>query len=131
MMDRATYDRYLACFTARDYDGVLAFYADDFVLEFAGYRFTTKAQVKAFYGFFHQYVDESIVVTAFLADATRVALEAVVRLEGRRALDAATLEAAGYGRLVPLAIGQVVEIPQFIHYHLRGGKIIRAACAVL
>jgi hypothetical protein len=131
MMDRSLYDRYLAAFNARDYDAVLAFYAESFELTFAGYRFTHKAEVKAFYAFFHAYVDESITVTAFVSDARMVALEAVVRLVGRRELNAATLAAAGFGGLVPLAVGQVVELPQFIHYHLREGKIVRAACAVV
>ena len=84
-MDRSHYDRYLAAFNARDYDGV-----------------------KAFYAFFHAYVDESITVNAYVSDARMVAMEVVV----------------------PLAAGQVVEIPQFIQYHLRDGMIVRAACAV-
>ena len=130
-MDRSHYDRYLAAFTARDYDQVLSFWAEPFELTFAGYRFTRKAEVKAFYAFFHAYVDESITVNAYVSDARMVAMEVVVRLEGRRALDAATLAAAGFDRLVPLAAGQVVEIPQFIHYHLRDGKIVRAVCAVV
>ena len=129
-MDRRHYDRYLAAFNARDYDGVLSFWAEPFELSFAGYRFTRKAEVKAFYAFFHAYVDESITVNAYVSDERMVAMEVVVRLAGRRTLDAATLAAAGFERLVPLAEGQVVEIPQFIHYHLQDGKIVRAACAV-
>ena len=107
-MDRSHYDRYLAAFTARDYDGVLSFWAEPFELTFAGYRFTRKAEVKAFYAFFHAYVDESITVNAYVSDARMVAMEVVV----------------------PLAAGQVLEIPQFIQYHLRDGMIVRAACAV-
>jgi hypothetical protein len=129
-MDRRTYDRYLAAFNARDYDGVLSYYAESFDLSFAGYRFTTKAEVKGFYTFFHAYVSESITVSAYVNDDRMAALEAVVRLEGKRTLDPATLEAAGFGRLVPLAAGQVVEIPQFIHYHLQDARIVRARCAV-
>jgi ketosteroid isomerase-like protein len=130
-MDRSLYDRYLTAFNDRDYDAVLAFYAEPFELTFAGYRFTRKAQVKAFYQFFHAYVNESITVTAYVGDARMVALEARVRLQGIRDLDAETLAAAGFGRLVPLAVGQVVEMAQFIHYHLRDGKIVRVACVVV
>lgn len=129
-MNRATYDRYLACFNARDYDGVLAFYAEEFVLEFAGLRFTTREQVKRFYAFLHAHLDESIQVTAFVGDAQFVALEGIVRIEGKVDLTAEALAEAGYPGLFPLAKGQVFQIPQFIHYHLRDGRIVRAACAV-
>jgi hypothetical protein len=130
-MDRNAYDRYLACFNARDYDGVLAHYADRFELSFAGYCFTRPEEVRAFYTFFHAHASESIQVTAYLGSAEMVAMEAIVRLEGHRELTPQALAAAGYDRLVPLAVGQVVEIPQFIHYHLKAGKIVRAACAVV
>ena len=43
----------------------------------------------------------------------------------------ARLEAAGYTRLVTLPAGAVVEIPQFIHYHLREGKIVKAVCTIV
>ena len=130
-MDRKAYDRYLALFNARDYDGVLAHYADEFVLEFAGYRFTTKAQVREFYAFLHQYVNEQIRVTAYVSDAHMVALEGTVRLEGLKDLTPERLAAQNYARLAPLRAGQVVEIPQYIHYHLHNGLIIRAGCALL
>jgi hypothetical protein len=129
-MNRADYDRYLACFNAKDYEGVLSFWAEKFDLQFAGYRFTTPDEIRKFYGFLHQYLKETITVTAYVNDANMVAMEAIVRIEGIKPLDQATLEAAGYGRLVPLAVGQVVEIPQYIHYHLRDGKIVRAGCAI-
>ena len=129
-MNRADYDRYLACFNARDYDGVLSFWAEEFDLSFAGYHFRKKAEVRAFYSFFHQYANESVRVTAWVDSPGMVALEAVVRLEGIRELTPQTLEAQGLGRLVPLQVGQVVEIPQYIHYHLRDGLIVRAGCAV-
>lgn len=129
-MNRTDYDRYLACFNAKDYDGVLSFWADKFDLQFAGYRFTTPDEVRRFYAFLHEYLKETITVTAYVNDAHMVAMEAIVRIEGLKPLDQATLDAAGYGRLVPLAVGQVVEIPQYIHYHLCDGKIVRAGCAI-
>jgi hypothetical protein len=129
-MNRATYDRYLACFNARDYDGVMAFYAEEFVLEFAALRFTTREQVKQFYAFLHAHLDESIQVTAFVGNAQFVALEGIVRIEGKVDLTAEALAEAGYPGLFPLVKGQVFQIPQFIHYHLQDGRIVRAACAV-
>ncbi len=129
-MNRQAYDHYLACFNARDYDGVLAHYAEDFLLEFAGYRFTRKDPVRRFYAFLHAYLNEQITVTAYVADAQMVALEGVVRLEALRDLTPETLAAEGYGRLVPMTAGQVVEIPQYIHYHLHDGLIVKAGCAL-
>jgi len=130
-MDRTAYDHYLACFNARDYDAVLAHYAEEFVLEFGGLRFTRKQQVKDFYAFLHSYLDESITVQAFVSDGAMVALEGIVRIEGRVELTAAALAEAGYAGLFPLAAGAVLHIPQYIHYHLRDGLIVRAGCALV
>ena len=130
-MDRAAYDHYLACFNARDYDAVLAHYAEEFVLEFGGLRFTRKQQVKDFYAFLHSYLDESITVQAFVSDGAMVALEGIVRIEGRVELTAEVLAEAGYAGLFPLAAGAVLHIPQYIHYHLRDGLIVRAGCALV
>jgi len=130
-MDRTAYDHYLACFNARDYDAVLAHYAEEFVLEFGGLRFTRKQQVKDFYAFLHSYLDESITVQAFVSDGVMVALEGIVRIEGRVELTAEVLAEAGYAGLFPLAAGAVLHIPQYIHYHLRDGLIVRAGCALV
>lgn len=130
-MNRSTYERYLAMFNARDYEGVLGFYADRFELEFAGYRFTTREQVLKFYRFLHAYLDERITVHAFIGDDQMVAIEATVRLEGKEELTPEALDAAGYGRLVPIKPGQVIEITQYIHYHLQDGRIVRAGCALV
>ena len=130
-MDRTAYDHYLACFNARDYDAVLAHYAEEFVLEFGGLCFTRKQQVKDFYAFLHSYLDESITVQAFVSDGAMVALEGIVRIEGRVELTAEVLAEAGYAGLFPLAAGAVLHIPQYIHYHLRDGLIVRAGCALV
>ena len=130
-MDRQAYDRYLAMFNARDYDGILSHFADRFELHFAGYVFRTPEEVKRFYAFLHSHVDEQISVSRYVSDGETVALEAVVKLTGKRNLEAPDLEAAGYTRLVTLPASAVVEIPQFIHYHLKDGKIVKAVCAVL
>jgi hypothetical protein len=129
-MHRADYERYLQQFNARDYDGVLAFFADHFELVFAGYVFRTKEEVRRFYAFLHSYVNESVTVHSFISDGRMVALEADVRLEGIRDLTPEILAEHGYERIVGLKAGQVVTIPQFIHYHLEDGKIVKALCAV-
>ncbi len=129
-MDQQAYRAYLDCFNRRDYDGVLAHFSDDPEIGFAGYAFRGRETIRAFYAFFHDHVTETIAIRRFVSDADMIAIEAVVRLEGRKDLTHAALEARGLGRLVPLAAGQIVEIPQFIHYHLRDGKFTHALCAV-
>jgi hypothetical protein len=129
-MDRAAYDRYLGLFNQRQYDAILDHFADSFELVFAGYVFRNRAEVIRFYTFFHAHVTETVTVHHFLSGPDMVALEADVRVEAYRDMTAATLEAQGLARIPPLQQGQVLVMPQFIHYHLRDGKIIRALCAV-
>jgi len=86
--------------------------------------------VLSFYGFLHQYVRETIVIDAFVSNDEMVAMEARVRLEGIRELAPAAARAAGFERLMVPSVGQVLELPQFIHYHLRAGKIVKAVCVL-
>lgn len=67
-MDRQTYDGYLAEFNARDYHGVLAYFAEEFEVGFAGYSLKSRAQVLDFYRFLHTYVKETITIDRFLSD---------------------------------------------------------------
>ncbi len=129
-MDRRDYDAYLERFNARDYEGVLAFYGDDIEISFAGYSFRTKAQVRDFYAFFHQYVREEIEITRFVSDEATIAMEATVRLTGLKPLTREVLAEHGLERLVGPPPGETIEIPQFIHYHLKDGKLAKALCAV-
>lgn len=130
-MDRASYQRYLDSFNARDYDAVLAHYAQSFELVFAGYVFRNAADVRRLYTFLHSYLNETLTLKAFVSGPEMVALEADVRLEAVRDLTAEALAAQGLDRLVSLRAGDVAVIPQFIHYHLDGhGKIVRALCAI-
>lgn len=129
-MDRASYQRYIDSFNARDYDAVLGYYAERFELVFAGYVFRTREEVRRLYTFLHSYLNESIILRAFVSDSHMVALEADVRLEAVRDLTREALVAQGLDHLVALKAGDVAVIPQFIHYHLEHGKIVRALCAV-
>ncbi len=129
-MNRAEYDRYVADFNARDYAAVLSRFADAFELHFAGYVFRTREQVLDFYTFFHRHVEEHVNVHRFVADPDTVALEADVVLHALDDLTPAMLAERGFDRLVSLRRGETVTIPQFIHYHLENGKIVRALCAV-
>jgi hypothetical protein len=130
-MQRADYEHYLACFNARDYDGVLRFWADEFDARFAGVVLRSGAELKRFYAFLHAHVDERIRVEDFIGDERLVALRALVRIEGKRELTRAALVAAGYGGLHPIAVGQVLEIPQLIMYRLEDGRFKQVYCALL
>lgn len=129
-MNEAQYRAYLGLFNARDYDGVLAHFVPDCEVVFAGYGFRGHDVVREFYAFFHDHVDEQISLTRFHGGTETVALEAVVRLEGKKDLTAEMLDEKGLGRLFALARGQVIEVPQFIHYHMRDGKFAKALCAI-
>ena len=130
-MDRETYDRYLEKFNARDYNGVLDYWADNFELKFAGVTIRNGEELLDFYSFLHSYIDESVEVKAFISDARMLCIEAVVHLRCNRDLPASEIERAGYPGLVAMTSGQVIELPQLIHYHLRDGKIVRGVCAVI
>ena len=129
-MDRAAYDDYLARFNARDYDGVLAYYADEFEIAFIGHRLSGRDEVKRFYSFLHAHLSEHITIETFISDERMIAMEAIVRLEGTNPVTPEEQAKAGYGWIGVPPPGVVVEIPQFIHYHLSGGKIVRALCAM-
>lgn len=129
-MNRADYDRYLAAFNARDYDGVCDFYAQPMDLEFFGISLRSRDDLKRFYRFLHSYVKESVRVRNFASSPTLTAVDAVVRLEAFRDLDRETLAANGYGQLFPIKAGEVQELRQFIFYTIALGKIVKTECAL-
>jgi hypothetical protein len=61
-MERHRYDEYLARFNARDYRGVLEFYAPRFEVRFAGVTLRGPQHLLDFYGFLHQYLAETITI---------------------------------------------------------------------
>ena len=130
-MTRADYEEYLRRFNARDYDGVFDYYGPDAELSFFGVTLRSRDELKRFYGFLHAYASERITLERFAASDDLVALEAVVRIEGLRDLDAATLAAHGYDGLHPIRAGEVIEMRQMIHYHLRDGRFSSVRCAIL
>ena len=129
-MNRVGYDRYLAAFNARDYDGVCDFYAEPMHMDFFGVSVRSRADMKRFYGFLHSYVKESVSVRNFAASDTLTAVDAIVRIEAFRDLDAETLAANGCAQFRPIRAGEVQELRQFIFYTLRGGRIARVECAI-
>ncbi len=129
-MQRSDFDAYLERFHARDYEAVLAYYADDLEVSFAGYTFRTKDEVRGFYKFFHAYVNETIQYDAHASSGDFMAIEARVLLECYRDLTAEALAGQGLERIVSLPAGAKITIPQFIHYHFRDGKIVKVHCVV-
>ncbi len=117
-------------FNTRDYEKVHRYFADDIVLKFAGYEFAGKNSIRRFYRFFHDHVDEKIIVHQFAGDDKNVVIDVTARLEAKKALTPATLKENGYERLVALRQGQVVEIPQFIHYRIEKDQFIEICCVI-
>jgi hypothetical protein len=129
-MNRSDYDRYLAAFNARDYDGVCDFYAQPMKLDFFGVSLRSREDLKRFYGFLHSYVKESVQVLNFASSPTLTAIDAVVRVEGFRDLDRATLDANGLAQFFPIKAGEVQEMRQFIFYTICDGKIAKVECTL-
>jgi hypothetical protein len=130
-MNRADYHRYLEAFDARDYDGVCDFYDEPMNMEFFGVCIRSREEMKRFYGFLHSYVKESVSVRNFAASDTLTAVDAIVRIEAFRDLDADTLAANGCAQFSPIRAGEVQELRQFIFYTLRDRRIARVECAML
>jgi hypothetical protein len=130
-MKREEFDVYLNKFNSRDYQGFLEYFADQFEMIHVGGSLKTRESVMKFYEFLHRYIKETVIVDRFLSDETMIALEARVRIQGIKELSSETVAASDYPKLKPLTVGQVAEIPQFIHYHLVDGKFVQVVCAEL
>jgi hypothetical protein len=128
IMNRNTFEAYLEKFNAADYTGFLEYYADNFEMIHAGGCLQSREEVMRFYDFLHHYLKETVIVDHFVSDEKMIAIEARVRIEGLIDLSAETIAASDYPGLLPLAKGQVIEIPQFIHYHIVNGKFVKVEC---
>jgi hypothetical protein len=129
-MTREDYERYAAAFNARDYDAVFDFYAENPRMAFFGIEITTREQLRAFYTFLHRYVRETIAIERFAASDELAAVEGVIRIEGIEDLTREVLDAHGMQQFFPVAKGEVQEMRQYIHYHLKEGKIESVGCAL-
>jgi len=129
-MTREDYERYAAAFNARDYDGVFDFYAENPRMAFFGVEITTRDELRAFYGFLHRFVRETIAIERFAASDELAAVEATVRIEGIADLTREILDANGMHQFFPIRAGEVQEMRQYIHYHLKDGKIASVGCAL-
>ena len=129
-MTREDYERYARAFNARDYDAVFDFYVEDPCIAFFGVEIRSREDLKRFYGFLHRYVRETITVERFASSDELAAAEGIVRVEGLQDLDAETLAANGVPPLFAMTKGEVREMRQYIHYHLRDGRIESVGCAM-
>ena len=129
-MTREDYERYAAAFNARDYDTVFGFYAENPRMAFFGIEITTREQLRAFYTFLHTFVHETITVERFASSDELAAVEGLIRIEGVADLTREILDARGMQQFFPLAKGEVQEMRQYIHYHLREGRIESVGCAI-
>jgi hypothetical protein len=130
-MTREDYERYAAAFNARDYDTVFDFYAERPKMAFFGIEITTREQLKEFYGFLHSYVKETVTIERFAGSDELAAVEGIVRVEGIADLTREMLDARNMGGLFPIVKGEVQEMRQYIHYHLKDGKIESVGCALV
>jgi len=130
-VNRQDYDRYAEAFNARDYDAVFDFYVDDPDICFFGVEIRTREQLREFYTFLHTYVRETITVEKFASSDELVALEGIIRVEGIKDLTREELDARGLDQFFPIKAGDVQEMRQYIHYHMRDGKIASVGCAIV
>lgn len=130
MLDREGYNRYLAAFNAKDYDGVADFYVDPPRMEFFGIVITSRQELKDFYAWLHSFVHESVTLRNFAASESCTACDAIVRIEAYRDLTREELDARGATGFFPIAAGEVQEIRQFIFYTVKGGKIEKVEAAL-
>ena len=125
---RKDFDAYLAKFNSRDYKGFLDYFTDKFEMIHVGGNLKSREEVMKFYRFLHSYIKETVMVDRLVMDQNTIAMEARVQIEGIRELTPETVAASDYPRLKPLKVGQKAIIPQFIHYHIVNGKIVKVEC---
>ena len=130
-MTRDDYERYAAAFNARDYDAVFDFYAENPRMAFFGIEITSREELKQFYGFLHEYVKETVTVERFAGSEELAAVEGIVRIEAIKDLTAEILAENGMDQFFPISAGDVQEMRQYIHYHLKNGKIENVGCALI
>lgn len=123
------YHRYIAAFNARDYDTLETFFADDFVLENAGFAVRGKKAFRAFYAFFHEFCQEEVEFRGFFAgpDDSRqgFVVNVVIHFTGLKELSQDELEARGYPGMTPVPVGVSVPVEFYIHYKLGDDGLIR------
>jgi len=121
----ADYHRYIAAFNARDYATLETFFADDFVLENAGFRVQGKPAFREFYAFFHEFCREEVIFKEFFPGRDGFVSNVVIRFTGLKDLSPEVLEERGYGGMNAVPQGVSVDVEFYIHYLLGPSGLIR------
>ncbi|HSI56142.1 MAG TPA: nuclear transport factor 2 family protein [Ideonella sp.] len=131
-MDRTAYEHYLSLFNARNYEAVLEHFVPDFEIRVTDQiRLRGREQMLSFYSFLHEHLVEFIKLDNFAASDTLTAVEARVCLRCTKAITAQALAARGLKGMFAMEAGQELEVPQYLHYHLKDGKITDVVCVVV
>ena len=88
-MTEADYHRYIEAFNARDYPTLETFFADDFVLENAGFAVRGKAAFREFYAFFHAFCREEVEFKGLFAGTNGIVANVVIHFTGLQELSQA------------------------------------------
>ena len=117
-MTEEDYHRYIAAFNARDYAILETFFADDFVLENAGFAVRGKAAFREFYSFFHEFCREEVIFREFFPGKSGFVANVVIRFTGLKELSQEVLDAKGYPGMTPVLVGVSIDVEFYIHYLL-------------
>lgn len=124
-MTEDDYHRYIAAFNARDYATLETFFADDFVLENAGFAVRGKAAFREFYAFFHEFCREEVIFKEFFPGRNGFVSNVVIRFTGLKGMSQEVLDAKGYPGMTPVSVGVSVDVEFYIHYLLDDDGLIR------
>lgn len=124
-MTEDDYHRYIAAFNARDYATLETFFADDFVLESAGFRLVGKQAFRDFYAFFHSYCQEDVFFKGFFPRENDFVANVLIRFTGLRDLSPEVLAERNYSGMTPVPEGGEVDVEFYIHYILGDDGLIK------
>lgn len=123
-MTEQDYHRYIAAFNARDYATLESFFADDFVLENAGFAVRGKAAFRDFYAFFHEYCREEVEFRGFFPGEGGFVANVIIHFTGLQELSQGELDRRGYSGMTPVPVSVTVPVEFYIHYILDDDGLI-------
>lgn len=113
---RAAFHAYAAAFSAADGERFGRFYTDDVVLDLpSAPRIEGRAAIVAFYARMATRVRETLTIRQLTCDTDSMAIDAISTFTAHA--DAPDFQ------VLPLARGEAVSVPVFVHYALRDGRI--------
>lgn len=124
-MTEDDYHRYITAFNAQDYAALETFFADDFVLENAGFAVRGKQAFREFYAFFHEFCREEVEFAEFFPGENGFVANVVIHFTGLKELSQGELDDRGYPGMTPVPVGMKVPVEFYIHYLLNDEGLIR------